>query len=247
MRIRLVFGASLALVLIAASCSSSSDDDGSTTSTAAEAATTTTAAQTTTTTVTTTTTTTSAPTTTAAAPTTTTTTGSDATPVAATPIVGVLAPYSAGGGELFPAGSVEAHWYQWDGLYVVLYRGFDASSGEPICAGNSILDPAAGFVNISDSPHEGTVAEICDGVPKLADAPSGVYACGSLLYYLTEIPTETVGTLFGTLEIVKAGVGEGQTSQAESDVASTPEFEPGLASYELPPSGVHNGGAVVCG
>ena len=246
MRIRLVLGASLALVLIAASCSSSSGDDGSTTSTAAEAATTTTAAQTTTTTAATTTTTT-APATTTAAPTTTTTTGSDATPVATTPIVGVLAPYSAGGGELFPAGSVEAHWYQWDGLYVVLYRGFDASSGVPICAGNSILDPAAGFVNISDSPHEGTVAEICDGVPKLADAPSGVYACGSLLYYLTEIPTETVGTLFGTLEIVTAGVGEGQTSQAESDIATTPEFEPGLDSYELPPSDVSAGGRVVCG
>lgn len=245
MRIRFALGASLALVLIAASCSSSSGDDDSTTSTAAEAATTTTAAVTTTTTAA--TTTTAPTTTTTTAPTTTTTAESSGTPVAATPIVGVLRGYNLGGEALFPPESVEAHWYQWDGLYVVLYRGFDASSGDPICAGNSILDPVEGFVNISNSPHEGTVDEICDGVPKLADAPSGVYACGALLYYLTEIPTEAAGTLYGTLEIVTAGAGDGQSSIAETDIASTPEFEPGLASYELPPSNVDTGGTVVCG
>ena len=226
-------------------CSSSSDDDSSTTSTAAEAATTTTAAETTTTTATT-TTTTAPTTTTTTAPATTTTAGSGATAVAATPIVGVLTGYSLGGEALFPPESVEAHWYQWDGLYVVLYRGFNASSSEPICAGNSILEADGRFANISNSPHEGTVDEICDGVPKLADAPSGVYACGALLYYITEMPPETVGKLFGTLEIVKSGIGDGQSSIAESDIASTPEFEPGLASYELPPSNVDGGGTFVC-
>jgi hypothetical protein len=167
--------------------------------------------------------------------------------VAATPIVGVLSAYSLGGEALFPGESVEAHWYQWDGLYVVLYRGFNALLGEPICAGSSILAAGGRFENISNSPHEGTVAEICDGVPKLADAPSGVYSCGALLYYLTEIPTETVGQVFGTLEIVKEGLADGQSSIAETDIASTPEFEPGLASYELPPSNVNDGGTVVCG
>jgi len=148
---------------------------------------------------------------------------------------------------MFPPESIEAHWYQWDGLYVVLYRGFNTLLDDPVCAGNSILETDGQFEYISNSPYEGTVAEICDGVPKLADAPSGVYSCGKLLYYLTEIPTETEGTLFGTLEIVTAGVGDGQSSIAESDIASTPEFEPGLASYELPPSDVDNGGTVVCG
>lgn len=129
----------------------------------------------------------------------------------------------------------------------MLLRGFNASSGGPICVGNSILEADDRSANISNSPHQGTVAEICDGVPKLADAPSGVYACGALLYYLTEIPTETVGTLFGTLEIVRSGVGDGQSAIAESDITSTPEFEPGLSAYELPPSNVDNGGTVVCG
>jgi hypothetical protein len=167
--------------------------------------------------------------------------------VAATPIVDDLSPYSLEGEALFPPESVEAHWYQWDGLYVVLYRGFDASSGEPICAGNSIQEEGGRFANISNSPHEGTVAEICDGVPKLADAPSGVYACGALLYYLTEIPTETVGQLFGTLEIVTAGRSDGQSSSADSEIAATPEFEPGLDGYDLPPSAVDDGGTVTCG
>ena len=239
MKTRRILVASATVALIAAGCSSSSGDDASTTTAATETSTTTTVPTATTTAATTTTTT--------APATTTTTAGSDVTPVAATPIVGALVPYSLGGEAMFPAESVEAHWYQGDGLYVVLYRGFDASSGGPVCAGNSILEAGGRFANISNSPHEGTVAEICDGVPKLADAPSGVYACGALLYYLTEIPTETVGKLFGTLETVKAGIGEGQSSSAVSAIAETPEFEPGLDEYHLPPSGVDNGGTVTCG
>ena len=103
------------------------------------------------------------------------------------------------------------------------------------------------FAYISNSSHGETASELCDGAPKLAVAPSGASACGALLYYLTEIPTETTGTLFGTLEIVRNGIGDGQSSIAESDIESTPEFEPGLESYELPPSNVDNGGTVVCG
>ena len=102
------------------------------------------------------------------------------------------------------------------------------------------------FESISNSPHEGTAADICDGVPKLADPPSGVYACGMLLYYLTEIPTETVGQVFGTLEIVRNGQADGASGIAETDIGSTPEFEPGLTSYALPSSDVDGGRTVVC-
>ncbi len=84
-------------------------------------------------------------------------------------------------------------------------------------------------------------------MPKVADAPSGAYACGALLYYLTEIPTETVGKLFGTLEIVKGGLSDGQSSSAASNITDTPEFEPGLDAYALSPSAVDEGGTVACG
>ena len=234
-RILIVIGA---LALVAGACSS--DDSSDTTVTSAPSTTTTTEAATTTT----------APaTTTTAAPTTTTTTAPapPATTIAETPIVGVLSPYNAGGAELFPPESVEAHWYQWDNQYIVLYRGFDASDGTPICAGNSAQE-ASGFNYITNSPHNGTVEEICDGVPKVAEEPVGVYSCGALLYYITEIPTSVGANLFGTLELVPDGPASaaGHTSFAPTDISVTPEFEPGLPAYELPPTAVDDLGTVVC-
>jgi len=231
----------LVLGLVSAACS------GSTTDTTARDE----QSSATTSTVEVTTTTTATPTTTAAPETTTTTAAStttvalEAAVVPPTPVVGVLDPYSPGGADLFAPGAVEAHWYQWDGLYVVLYRGFDASDGTPICAGNSILETGAGWTHITDSPHAGEVDKICIDAVRIAEAPSGVFACDTLLYYVTEIPTDLGGDLFGTLEI---GDGEwnGQTSQAPADLAGTPEFEPGMAAYELPQTDVDPGGVVVC-
>lgn len=229
------------VALVAAACSS--DDSADTTTTTQAPTTTTTQAPTTTTTTMAETTTT-----TVAETTTTTTEAPTGAVIATTPVVGELQPYSSGGAELFPPGSVQAHWYQWDGLYVVLYRGFDASDGSQICAGNSAQE-AAGFNYITNSPHNGTIEEICDGSPKIAEEPSGVYACGPLLYYLTEIPIDVVANLWGTLEIVKdnATVVDGQTSAVPVDIENTPEFEPGLTAYELPSSTVDDLGAVTCG
>ena len=62
----------------------------------------------------------------------TTTTATAGATVAATPVIGYLEPYSPGGADLFPPGSVEAHWYQWGDRYVVLYRGFNAADGSTI-------------------------------------------------------------------------------------------------------------------
>ncbi|MGI9584627.1 MAG: hypothetical protein ACR2N7_03460 [Acidimicrobiia bacterium] len=226
-----------ALAIIATACG-----DSATTTTAETAATTTTAPAATTTTAA--ATTTAAPTTTAPATTATTAAPSAVPP---TPIVGFLDPYSPGGADLFPPGSVEAHWYRWDGLYVVLYRGFDASGGSQICAGNSIQVEGVGFGSVTNSPHNGEVDEICIDAVKIAESPSGVYSCDSLLYYVTEIPTDVEGTsvLWGTLEL---GDGEwnGQTSQAWSDLANTPEFEPNLPAYDLPETTADPGGVVSC-
>ncbi len=70
-------------------------------------------------------------------------------------------------------------------------------------------------------------------------------ACGPLLYYLTAIPIDAEGTLYGTLEIGTAAGFEGQTSQTASD-ATVPTFEPGLEGYDLPISNVDAGGEVSC-
>ena len=142
---------------------------------------------------------------------------------------------------------MEAHWYQHDGRYVVLYRGFDASAGREICAGNSIFIGGVGFTNITNSPHLGAVDEICVNVAKIAEPPSGVYACGSLLYYVTEIPIESEGNVVRDARNRCARWDSpGQSSQADTDLANTPEFLPNQAAYELPESGVGAGGPVTC-
>jgi hypothetical protein len=234
-----------AVALLATACSAGED----TTTTAAEASATTTAPVAETTTTAAPATTTTSP---AAGETTTTVEGETTTTLAAavvpaTNTIGVLQPYSTGGGDLFPAGSVEAHWYQWDGSYIVLYRGFDAASGQEICAGNSILIEGVGFESVTNSPHLDTADAICVDADKVLEAPGGVRACGSLLYYLTEIPIDGEGTLFGTLEIgFGDDVWEGQTSQALTN-PSVPEFEPDLPAYELPPSDLDELGAITCG
>ena len=89
------------------------------------------------------------------------------------PVVGTLTAYNPGGANLFPESSVQAHWYQWNDFYVVLYRGFDASDGTEICAGNSVLS-MGNFEFVSNSPHIGAANEICVDVPKLATPPAGV-------------------------------------------------------------------------
>jgi hypothetical protein len=206
-----------------------------------------TAAATTTTALVTTTTAVEQTTTTGGGDTTTTTGAVEAAEIAATSVIGVLQPYSPGGGDLFPPASVEAHWYRWEGLYVVLYRGFDAAAGEEICAGNSVLIEGSGFNNVTNSPYLSGADEICIDAAKILEPPEGVQACGSLLYYPTEIPTNATGTLFGTLEIgFGDGVWEGQTSQAVSDPA-VPEFQPGLAAYQLPPTDADDLGTIACG
>jgi hypothetical protein len=209
-----------------------------------------TAATTTTTTVSQTTTTTVAPsttTTTAAGTTTTIEPPPSGTGVPETPVVAVLEAYNEPGTELFSPGTVEAHWYQWDGLYVVLYRGIDADAVSPLCPGNSIEVTEGEFLHVSNSPIGATADEICVGVPRLAQGESGASACGALLYYITEIPIEADGTLYGTIEVNDGSGFAGQTSRAATDIASTPEFVPFQVAYTLAPSGVDDGGTVLCG
>lgn len=193
------------------------------------------------------TTTAEADTTTTAAPTTTTEAGPSGTQVAETPVVALLQPYGLGGEDLFPAGSVEAHWYQWEGQYVVLYRGVDADNAPPLCPGNSIDVGDGEFLHVSNAPFQAAADEVCVGVPKLADEANGVRSCGALLYYITEIPLDAEGDLYGTLEVNDGSGFVGQTGAVPADISVTPEFVPFQAAYTLFPSAVDDGGTVICG
>ncbi len=221
------------------------DDEVADTTTTTQLTTTTTTATTSTTTEATTTTTVEETTTTTTETSTTTTLTASAVPT--TPIFGVMAPYppEEEGLALSPT-PVEAHWYQYQDRYVVLYRGFDASAETPLCPGTSIRDEAGTTTFASNSPIMGTVDEVCSTAERIAQPPFGVYACGTLLYYVTEIPTESEGTLIGNLEVSTGDGFIGQTSEIAADLETPPEFTPGLTEYELPATEVDTGGSVTC-
>ena len=60
----------------------------------------------------------------------------------------------------------------------------------------------------------------------LAVPPAGVMICGEDVPYVTEIPAETEGTLYGTIEVFREdGTIIGLTSTAVSDAAAQPEVD----------------------
>ncbi len=127
------------------------------------------------------------------------------------------------------AGSVEARWYQSGGQYVVHYAGLSLDETGPICPGNSIATDS-GFLHISNAP---TGPGACTGVLGLATAPAGVKLCGAEVLYLTEIPVDVEGTLYGTIERYLAdGTIIGLTSMAEPRLALAPEID--LSSCSSP-------------
>jgi hypothetical protein len=153
------------------------------------------------------------------------------------------------GADMFPPGSVEAAWYQWNGFYVALYRGFNLADVGPVCPGTSQF--VTGWTEISNSPAPQGADASCAGAPNIVTAPQGAHECGDLLYYVTIIPVDpaTEGViLYGSMErSAGSGAFDGQTSQAGADAANTPEFEPGLTAYSLPASAVDDAQVVTCG
>lgn len=115
-------------------------------------------------------------------------------------------------------GSVTAQWYISDGRYVVAYVGLDLSDGTAMCPGNSILTDA-GFMHVSNAP---TTEGACEGFPTLSDDPEvGPMLCGGTLLYVTAIPSDLQGMLFGTLEML---AGENIIVGITSAVQSSPDI-----------------------
>lgn len=212
--------------MLFAGCGADSDADddasaGSSTtgseasSTSAEASSTTTAEETTTTVGETTTTT-------AQAPPATSETGFPETPAAAflaqTYLFGAEQGIPSADQLPFPANSVSVHWYRSDGFYVVTYGGLAPELA--VCPGNSI-QTSTGFEHVSNAPLAGAD---CSFAPVVAEAPNGVVTCNRMVSYVTLIPADTEGALFGTVEVMTDGVGVGLTSQVVADPASIPEI-----------------------
>ena len=122
----------------------------------------------------------------------------------------------------FPPGSVEARWYKSGDRYVVYYHNLSLD-GPAYCPGNSIRK-ATGFEHISNSP---AVAGACAGASTLAtEDGAGVVLCGDLVLYVTQIPSDAEGDLFGTIEILETeGAGTGLTSIAPTSMGEAPEVD----------------------
>jgi hypothetical protein len=130
-----------------------------------------------------------------------------------------------------PLGTVEAHWYRSGGVYVVAFGGLDLEESGPVCPGSSIQTDA-GFEHVTNSPTEG---EACEGAPNLAASDAGVRTCGPLVLYITEIPEDTEGDLFASVERYE-GNGRilGVTSVVAADMSAAPEIDPEADGYTLP-------------
>ena len=73
----------------------------------------------------------------------------------------------------------------------------------------------------------------CSTATTLVPAPTGVRLWGDDVLYLTAIPVETEGTLYGTIEQFRSDSSIiGLTSQVVADSAAAPEVD--LSSCDIP-------------
>jgi hypothetical protein len=115
-------------------------------------------------------------------------------------------------------GAVTAQWYTSGGRYVVAYVGLDLSETGSLCPGNSILT-GAGFSNVSNAPTE---EGACEGFTTLTTDPEvGSIVCQGSLLYVTAIPSDQQGMLYGTLEAL---TGDGALIGLTSAVQSSPDI-----------------------
>lgn len=188
--------------------------------------------------------TTEAPTTTTEAPTTTTTMAPTTTVAAVvldSPVTSSFAgPFStyifgASQGEAsaeqlgFDPASVTVHWFRGSATYVAVYQGLDAGASMYLCPGNSILQ-AGGWVHVSNAPAPGSdcAAAAGFGITVIESVPgaSGVQACNGVLSYITAIPSDQDGELFGSVEVYPPdGVFFGASGSVPVVAADVPEID----------------------
>jgi hypothetical protein len=126
-------------------------------------------------------------------------------------------------------GDVTAAWYAVGDRWAVHYDGLTREAASGKCPGNSIRTATA-FEHISNSPF-GALA--CTGYEDQPDyqgtilPPGSLFVCGEdTVVYVTEIPLDATGVLFGSLEqVLDTGVIQGMTSTVEADADAAPEIE----------------------
>ena len=229
---RIFSAALLAGALFVAACG----DNATTSTLAPTTSTTTTAAPPTTQAAT---TTTAAPTTTQAATTTTAAPPTTQAAVHRSPFVSRVVDGYVFGSETgvatnddlpFELGSIEVHWYKTDAFIVAIYGGLDPNASEYLCPGNSIRTNA-GFEHISNAPVPGADCSNASAIIESVPGVSGVQVCDDLLSYITAIPSNLDGELFGSVEeYPPSGRFVGATGSVVVTAADLPLIEPASLS-----------------
>ena len=180
------------------------------------------------------TTTTAAPTTTLPPTTTTAAPAHPGSPVVSHPTDTYLfgseqGPATAGDLPFDPT-AIVVHWYKAGGHVVAVYDGLDPPASEYLCPGNSILT-AAGFEHVSNAAVPG--ADCSNAFSTIDSVPgvSGGQVCNGLVSYITAIPSNLDGELFGTIEIYPPdGRFAGATGTVIMAAADLPEIDPATLS-----------------
>ena len=140
-------------------------------------------------------------------------------------------------------GSVDARWYRSGGFYVIAFGGLNLDETGPVCPGSSVQTDA-GFEHVTNSPTRGRA---CEGAPNLASSDAGVRTCGPLVLYVTEIPEDTEGDLFASVERYENnGRIIGVTGVVEADMSAAPEIDPEATGYTLPQGLIEGTTDVTC-
>jgi hypothetical protein len=142
-----------------------------------------------------------------------------------------------------PIGSVEAHWYRSAGVYVIAFGGLDLEEAGPVCPGSSIQTDA-GFEHVTNSPTE---EGACEGATNIAGPDAGVRTCGPLVLYITDIPEDSDGDLYASVERYEDnGRIVGVTGVVAADMPSAPEIDPEADGYTLPEGLIEGTTEVTC-
>ena len=119
---------------------------------------------------------------------------------------------------------VTVDWYGGDETYVVVYRGLDLEALGPLCPGNSVETSPGAFEHVSNAPTEDGA---CEGSP--TDEGEVEVCDDGTLVYTTLIPTDSEGTLYGTIDVYEDGAfSVSATSTVDADPAA-PAFDEATA------------------
>jgi hypothetical protein len=107
--------------------------------------------------------------------------------------------------------------------WVVHDDGLDPEATGPLCPGSS-AQTEAGCEHVSNAA---TADGGCDNFDATrARPPVGVWLCGGDVHYLTGIPSEVDGTLYGSIErSTSGGAFVGLTSAADPSAGEAPQID----------------------